>query len=60
MQQTISDSPLLSICVERHGFVIEADDLAATLPMLMIKETNGVADGPLHGGSVPAVDCLGC
>jgi len=45
MQQTVSDSPLLPISVEGDGFVIEPDDLAAALPMLMIKETDGIADG---------------
>lgn len=45
MQQAISDSPFLPICIEGHSFVIEAYDLAAALPMLMIEETNGIADG---------------
>lgn len=45
MQQTVTDSPLLPIGVEGHGFVIEAYDLAAALPMLMIKETDGITDG---------------
>lgn len=45
MQQAISDSPFLPVCIEGHSFVIEAYDLAAALPMLMIEETNGIADG---------------
>lgn len=43
MQQTVTDSPLLPIGVEGHGFVIEAYDLAAALSMLMIKKTDGIA-----------------
>lgn len=45
MQQGVSDTPLLPVGVEGHGFVIEADDLAATLLVVMVKETDGVADG---------------
>lgn len=45
MQQSVSDTPFLPIGVEGHGFVIEAYNLAASLPMLMIKETDGIPDG---------------
>lgn len=45
MQQAISDTPFLPICVEGHGLVIEAYDLSTTLLMLMVKESDGIADG---------------
>lgn len=35
----------LPVCVEGHGFVIETEDLAATLLLVMEKEPDGVADG---------------
>ena len=52
MQRAISDSPFLPVCIEGHSFVIEANDLAAALPMLMIEESNGIADSHFHADSI--------
>lgn len=44
MEKGVGDTPLLSVAIEGDGLVVESYDLAAALMVLLIQESDGIAD----------------
>ena len=44
MEKGVGDTPLLSVAVEGDGLVVESHDLATALMVLVVQESDGIAD----------------